>query len=487
MGETIGNRFPLTSIIVPCCNQLEFTRRCVAALMRCTRPPWELIAINNGSNDGAADYLAGVQDASRVPVAVIANSRNLGFPAAINQGLAHARGENLVLLNNDAVVTDGWLEQLIALTRVPMRGETSTPSDLAAGAVGSAEPALPSGSAFEAPGGAASTPLPPAASRHLVAPRPPPLAPPSQGGESAHYGPLVRGIGLVGPMTNYAPPPQLVEQVPYRDLDEMHAFARRWRGEHLGQWFMVPKLSGFCLLMKREVYEGIGGLDERFGLGLFDDDDLAMRARQAGFELAVAHDLFVHHFGGRTFVGNGVDAARLLDENEQRFAAKWGSHAPRGQRVALRPFAANGARTSREAAEARRDAGKLPREFGREPDRHEAGLAELDHQGTELGDRHVLSAAPREICPGTVRALQSGRDRHRAARLAAGARLSPPQSGGLGADRFDHAHALCPDRTSSSDARRTRAGPGDLRRGPGGRPRGRRVTFPRSRHPAPEW
>ena len=111
------------------------------------------------------------------------------------------------------------------------------------------------------------------------------------------------GIGLVGPMSNYAAPPQLVEEVPYRDLEEMHAFARRWRDEHRGQWFTAGKLSGFCLLMKRAVYEAIGGLDERFGLGFFDDDDLAVRARRAGFELAVAHDLFVHHFGSRTFAG----------------------------------------------------------------------------------------------------------------------------------------------------------------------------------------
>ena len=98
----------------------------------------------------------------------------------------------------------------------------------------------------------------------------------------------------------------------------------QWRDEHRGQWFTVPKLSGFCLLMKRAVYEAIGGLDERFGLGFFDDDDLAERARRAGFELAVAHDLFVHHFGSRTFAGNGVDAEKLLDENARRFAAKWG-------------------------------------------------------------------------------------------------------------------------------------------------------------------
>ena len=36
------------------------------------------------------------------------------------------------------------------------------------------------------------------------------------------------------------------------------------------------------------------------------------------------HDLFVHHFGSRTFAGNGVDAEKLLDENAGRFAAKWG-------------------------------------------------------------------------------------------------------------------------------------------------------------------
>jgi len=42
-------------------------------------------------------------------------------------------------------------------------------------------------------------------------------------------------IGLVGPMSNYASPPQLVEGVPYRDPDGMHAFAARWRSEHRGQ------------------------------------------------------------------------------------------------------------------------------------------------------------------------------------------------------------------------------------------------------------
>jgi O-antigen biosynthesis protein len=264
----------LASIIIPCWNQLEFTRHCIAALMRHTREPWELIVVNNGSTDGTKDYLAGMRDAAPVRVTAIDNATNRGFPAAINQGLKAARGEYLVLLNNDVVVTDGWLEQLIALT-------------------------------------AAKTD-------------------PEERAESA--------IGLVGPMSNYAASPQLVENVPYSDLKEMPAFARRWRDQHQGKWLRVRKLSGFCLIMKRAVYDAVGGLDERFGMGFFDDDDLAERARRAGFSLAVARDLFVHHFGSRTFAGNGVDAKKLLDENAQRFADKWGLAAPDSRRMAPRPW-----------------------------------------------------------------------------------------------------------------------------------------------------
>jgi O-antigen biosynthesis protein len=192
-----------------------------------TRQPWELIVIDNGSTDHTDTYLAGVSDGAAVPVTVISNTINRGFPAAINQGLKAARDECLVLLNNNVVVTDGWLDQLVALA-------TAKPSD-----------------AIDA-GGA----------RH----------------DST--------IGLVGPMTNYATPPQLVESVPYHDIRAMHDFARQWRDDHPGKWSTVRKLSGFCLLMKRAVYETIGGLDERFEIGFFDDDDLAEQARQAGFELA---------------------------------------------------------------------------------------------------------------------------------------------------------------------------------------------------------
>ena len=269
MGEPSARG--LASVIVPCFGQLAYTRQCVAALARSTRTPWELVAVDDGSTDGTADYLAGVSDSASFPVKVVTNPSNLGFPAAVNRGLAVAEGGYVVLLNNDAVVCESWLDQLIALAD----------SD--------------------------------------------------------------ESIGLAGPMSNYASPPQLVESVPYPDLDGMHRFAAGWRAQHRGRWFTAAKLSGFCLLAKRAVLDAIGGLDERYGPGLLDDDDLAMRARAAGFTLAVAADCFVHHFGSRTFAGSGIDAGALLAANAAKFAAKWGDAAPVVRAVTLPAWRGDGA------------------------------------------------------------------------------------------------------------------------------------------------
>jgi GT2 family glycosyltransferase len=87
----------LASVIVPGLQPFELTRRCVTALARYTRAPWELVAVDDGSTDGTADYLAGVADAASFGVRVVTNAQSCGFAAACNQGLAAARGDYLVL------------------------------------------------------------------------------------------------------------------------------------------------------------------------------------------------------------------------------------------------------------------------------------------------------------------------------------------------------------------------------------------------------
>lgn len=185
-------------------------------------------------------------------VEVIHNEKNLGFPAGCNQALAKARGQYLVFLNNDTIVTSSWLENLIAW--------------------------------------------------------------------SLHDWP---NVGMVGPVTNYSRPPQQIS-VDYEDVRDLEAFAARRREQFARQAMQVERLTGFCLLTRRDVVDRIGNLDEQYGVGFFDDDDLSVRALTAGYKLLIALNIFIHHFGSRTFTGLSIDCPRQLAENFERFKAKWG-------------------------------------------------------------------------------------------------------------------------------------------------------------------
>src|SRR6516164_8415754 len=100
-------------------------------------------------------------------------------------------------------------------------------------------------------------------------------------------------VGMAGPMSNYAAPPQLVETVPHRiglmkgsrfydnlpdsdilvNVNEVQAFAKEFAEKHKGRWLHADRLGGFCLLLKRQVLTKIGvELEPWTELRLFDTD-----------------------------------------------------------------------------------------------------------------------------------------------------------------------------------------------------------------------
>jgi hypothetical protein len=82
----------------------------------------------------------------------------------------------------------------------------------------------------------------------------------------------------------------------------------------------------FCMAMRRDVLERIGPLDQRFEIGLLEDDDYSLRTREAGLRTVCLHDVLVHHFGETSFgdlVPSG-DYGRILEANKKRFEEKWG-------------------------------------------------------------------------------------------------------------------------------------------------------------------
>jgi len=209
--------------------------------------PAEIIVVDNGSTDGTRDYLQTLRD-----VTIILNDENRGFAAGNNQGIEASTGDYVVLLNNDTVVTEGWLCRLI---------------------------------------------------------------------QAAELSPQV---GMAGPRSNYVQNPfQQVENVPYQNMDEMQAFAREWAVSNKNRYFLTTKLVGFCLLIKRPVIEKVGLLDESFGLGNFEDDDYGVRVRKAGYFLAVAGDVFIHHYGNQAFKENHISYEKMMRTNLEKFKSKW--------------------------------------------------------------------------------------------------------------------------------------------------------------------
>jgi glycosyltransferase involved in cell wall biosynthesis len=100
----------LTSVIVVTRDSLASLEACLARLReaRETAHPVEFVVVDDGSVDGTSEFLAEQRD-----VRAIRHESSLGAPAARNRALLHARGENVVFLDDDARVTPGWLGRLL--------------------------------------------------------------------------------------------------------------------------------------------------------------------------------------------------------------------------------------------------------------------------------------------------------------------------------------------------------------------------------------
>lgn len=243
MGEQL-----VTSIILVTRGGLDYTRSCVESIRRHTAAgSYEIILVDNGSDDGTAAWAKEERN-----IHVIENSYNAGFPKGCNQGAAAASGELILLLNNDTLVTPGWLDGL-------KRGLFSDSS-----------------------------------------------------------------VGAVGPVTNSA---YYWTQIPshYTTLEELERFSESVQ-QSAGSSPLEErlKLIGFCMLLRKEAYEAAGGMDERFGIGNYEDDDLSLRLRLLGYKLLLCKDTFIHHYGSISFKADPASYLQLFAQNNQVFKEKWG-------------------------------------------------------------------------------------------------------------------------------------------------------------------
>ncbi len=237
---------PLVSIIILNYNGLKDIRLCLDSIIRNTPERHEVIVFDNASTDGSQEYLNTLRN-----ITLVESPTNLGCPPGRAQAMSIAKGEYLIFLDNDTIVTPGWVAQFI---------------------------------------------------RHAAGnPR----------------------VGMIGPRSNYVSGQQLVTDVAYDRVDDLDKFAVSFTDQHRDQLTPSVRLVGFCMFIRREVVDKIGSIDASFGKFGFEDDDYTWRAHIAGFQAAIANDVFIHHTGGPQGQGN-QQYNRFLFDAWTLFKTKWG-------------------------------------------------------------------------------------------------------------------------------------------------------------------
>ncbi len=105
------SKTPRVSVVIPTHNGVHLLPECLEALWNQTYRDFETIVVDDASTDGTYDLLLGYSEVLKV--VLLPGTWGHGFAAAANAGLYEARGDILVLLNNDAVPDPDWLGELV--------------------------------------------------------------------------------------------------------------------------------------------------------------------------------------------------------------------------------------------------------------------------------------------------------------------------------------------------------------------------------------
>jgi GT2 family glycosyltransferase len=96
----------------------------------------------------------------------------------------------------------------------------------------------------------------------------------------------------------------------------------RWLHDHPTHSLMPAyRCDFFCIAIRRNVWEALGGLDPAFGLGYYEDFDFSLRLTQAGYRQLITEDVFVLHVGSATFKASAA-AKALMKQNKKLLQSK---------------------------------------------------------------------------------------------------------------------------------------------------------------------
>ncbi len=128
-------------------------------------------------------------------------------------------------------------------------------------------------------------------------------------------------VGAVGSLSNFAGNKQQLE-VSFNSIDEYIRFGEKVNVPMERPFLEKTKLSSFAMLIRRKVWDEIGGFDEDFVPGYYEDDALCMEILKRGYRLLLVRNSFIYHVGRQSF--DNLDYKRIIDENHDLFVKKYG-------------------------------------------------------------------------------------------------------------------------------------------------------------------
>ena len=118
---------------------------------------------------------------------------------------------------------------------------------------------------------------------------------------------------------------EILIEFPYEkpSLENIDRFHNKLQKENYNLKKEVDFVYGHFMILKKEVIEKIGKLDEIYGEGNYEDIDYCYRARGNNFKVELLMDCFVYHHCHSTFKNVGIDIDKLIRINQNKFLEKW--------------------------------------------------------------------------------------------------------------------------------------------------------------------
>lgn len=129
-------------------------------------------------------------------------------------------------------------------------------------------------------------------------------------------------IGMVVPICDASCNYQQIS-LPHQTMEELQQKAEQYNVSNPGLWEDKLKLLTYAAFYRTDLLQKIGGLDEDFNPGSYDDDAICFTLRRMGYRIVLARDTFVHHYGNLTFKDEYAKDRSLSYRNRALFFQKF--------------------------------------------------------------------------------------------------------------------------------------------------------------------